>query len=63
MIDGYARLDLRLTPQNEIVFIEANPNPMLAKDEDFALAGEKAGLPYPKLIQRILQVGKATARD
>lgn len=63
LIDGYARLDLRLTPQNEIVFIEANPNPMLAKDEDFALAGEKAGLPYPKLIQRILQVGKATARD
>ena len=63
LIDGYARLDLRLTPQNEIVFIEANPNPMLAKDEDFALAAEKAGLPYPKLIQRILQVGKATARD
>ena len=63
LIDGYARLDLRLTAQNEIVFIEANPNPMLAKDEDFALAAEKAGLPFPKLIQRILQVGKATARD
>ena len=26
-IDGYARLDLRLTPENEIYFIEANPNP------------------------------------
>src|SRR5690606_20715629 len=63
LIDGYARLDLRLTPQNEIVFIEANPNPMLAKDEDFALAADRAGLPYPKLIQRILQVGKATVRD
>ncbi len=63
LIDGYARLDLRLTSENEIVFIEANPNPMLAKDEDFAMAGAKAGLPYPKLIQKILQVGKATVRD
>jgi D-alanine-D-alanine ligase len=63
LIDGYARLDLRLTPENEIVFIEANPNPMLAKDEDFALAADKAGLPFPKLVQRILQVGKTTVRD
>jgi len=63
LIDGYARLDLRLTAADEIVFIEANPNPILAKDEDFAMAAEKAGLPYPKLIQKILQVGKATVRD
>jgi D-alanine-D-alanine ligase len=63
LIDGYARLDLRLTAGNEIVFIEANPNPMLARDEDFALAAEKAGLPFPKLVQRILQVGKRTVRD
>lgn len=63
LIDGYARLDLRLTPDDEIVFIEANPNPMLARDEDFALAAAKAGLPYPELIQKILQVGKTTVRD
>jgi len=36
-IDGYARIDLRLTPANEVYFIEANPNPILAADEDFAL--------------------------
>lgn len=63
LIDGYARMDLRLTPENEIVFIEANPNPMLAKDEDFALAADKAGLPYPKLIKKILRTGKTTSRD
>src|ERR1700681_3523128 len=34
-IDGYARIDLRLTAANEIYFIEANPNPILAADEDF----------------------------
>jgi D-alanine-D-alanine ligase len=63
LIDGYARLDLRLTAEDEIVFIEANPNPILAQDEDFAMAAEKAGMPYPKLIQKILQTGKATVRD
>jgi len=55
-IQGYARLDMRLTPEGEIVFIEANPNPMLAKDEDFALAADKAGLAYPELIRRIIQL-------
>jgi D-alanine-D-alanine ligase len=35
-IDGYARIDLRLSPENKLYFIEANPNPHLAADEDFA---------------------------
>ena len=55
-IDSYARLDLRLTPQNELVFIEANPNPILAKDEDFAESAKKAEIPYEKLIQKIVQL-------
>ncbi|MBK7642956.1 MAG: ATP-grasp domain-containing protein [Planctomycetes bacterium] len=63
LIDGYARIDLRLTAAGEIVFIEANPNPMLARDEDFALSAAKAGLPFTKLIQRILKVGETTVRD
>ena len=29
-IDGYARIDLRLSPANQLYFIEANPNPILA---------------------------------
>jgi D-alanine-D-alanine ligase len=62
-IDGYARLDLRLTPKNEIYFIEANPNPILAEDEDFAQAAGKAGLPYPQLIDRIIRQGMNTLRD
>ncbi len=62
-IDGYARIDLRLTPTNEVYFIEANPNPILAADEDFALSADKAGLPYPQLIDRIIQNGMKTVRD
>jgi D-alanine-D-alanine ligase len=62
-IDGYARLDLRLTPANEVYFIEANPNPILAQDEDFARSAMKTGLSYPQLIDRIARLGLKTDRD
>ena len=61
-IDGYARLDLRVTAKNEVYFIEANPNPMLAADEDFAQSALKAGLSYPQLIDRILRLGLNSVR-
>jgi len=56
-IEGYARIDLRLTETNELYFIEANPNPHLAADEDFAQSAEKAGLKYPQLIERLIRLG------
>jgi D-alanine-D-alanine ligase len=62
-IDGYARIDLRLTASNEIYFIEANPNPILAPDEDFAESALKAKISYPELIERIIRLGLATLRD
>ncbi len=34
----YGRIDLRLTPDGEVVFLEANPNPNLAYGEDIAEA-------------------------
>ena len=62
-IDGYARVDLRLNAKNELYFIEANPNPILAPDEDFAQSALKAGLAYPQLIDRIARLGLGTVRD
>jgi D-alanine-D-alanine ligase len=62
-IDGYARVDLRVTAANQIYFIEANPNPILAADEDFAESALKAGVQYPQLIERILRVGLKTVRE
>jgi D-alanine-D-alanine ligase len=62
-IDGYARLDLRLTATNEVYFIEANPNPFLAPDEDFAQSALKANMPFPQLIDRIVQLGFRAVRD
>jgi len=62
-IDGYARVDLRLTADNKIYFIEANPNPILAADEDFAQSANKAGVAYPQLIQQIVRLGLNSVRD
>ncbi|ACB75445.1 D-alanine--D-alanine ligase family protein [Opitutus terrae] len=62
-IDGYARLDLRLNARNELWFIEANANPILAPDEDFALSAGKAGLSYPQLIDRIARLGLSAVRE
>lgn len=56
-LSGYARIDLRLTPEDEISVIEANAVPDLASDEDYAMAAEAAGIPYPSLIQRIVNLG------
>lgn len=62
-IDGYARIDLRLTADHKLYFIEANPNPILAEDEDFAQSAARAGSPYPRLIDRIMRLGLGAIRD
>lgn len=50
----YARIDVRLTKDNEIWFIEANANPFLSYGHDSAEAAHKAGLRYDAFIQRIV---------
>jgi D-alanine-D-alanine ligase len=62
-IDGYGRIDLRLAADGNVYFIEANPNPILAADEDFAQSAQKAGFSFAALIQQILRNGLAAARE
>jgi D-alanine-D-alanine ligase len=54
---GYSRIDLRLDASGRIYVLEANPNPQIARAEDFAMSAAAAGLPYPALLQRILTTG------
>jgi D-alanine-D-alanine ligase len=56
-LSGYARIDLRCDEQGRIYVLEANPNPQIARSEDFAASAAKVGLPYPALLQRILSTG------
>jgi D-alanine-D-alanine ligase len=56
-LSGYARIDLRLDANGTIWVLEANPNPQIAKGEDFAASAEKAGIAYDALLQRIINLG------
>ena len=56
-LSGYARIDLRLDGAGMPWVIEANPNPQIAKGEDFAASAEKTGIGYEALLQRILNLG------
>lgn len=56
-LTGYARIDLRLTPEGGIFVLEANPNPQLAYGEDFAESAQASGISYEALLQRILTLG------
>ncbi|MGE5125361.1 MAG: D-alanine--D-alanine ligase family protein [Betaproteobacteria bacterium] len=57
MLSGYARIDLRLRPDGEPCVMEANPNPQLSADEDFAESAKAAGIGYSALVQRIVDLG------
>lgn len=56
-LSGYARIDLRLDAQGRAWMLEANPNPQIARGEDFAASAEKSGLGYEALLQRVLNLG------
>jgi len=56
-LSGYARMDFRLTPEGKLSVLEANPNPNLARGEDFAASAEHAGTPYDELLEQILHLG------
>lgn len=59
-IQGFGRIDLRIK-DNEIYFIEANPNPSIAKKEDYALSANKAGVEYEELISKIVSLSLSAA--
>jgi D-alanine-D-alanine ligase len=60
-LDGYNRVDYRLAEDGKLYFLEANPNPDIARSEEFASAAEEAGTSYPELIDRILRLGHQRA--
>jgi D-alanine-D-alanine ligase len=61
-LDGYARIDFRLAADGTLYFIEANPNPEIAKSQEFATAARHDGLDYPDLLHRILALGISRAK-
>ena len=61
-LDGYARIDFRLSPDNVPYFLEANPNPEIAEAEEFSQAAQFDGLEYDAMLERILALGIRRAK-
>jgi D-alanine-D-alanine ligase len=53
-LQDYARLDVRLTPADDVWVLEANANPFISFGHDLANAAEKAGMDYYAFINRIV---------
>ena len=56
-LDGYARIDFRLSSANVPYFLDANPNPDISDGEELASAAALIGMKYGELISRILNLG------
>jgi D-alanine-D-alanine ligase len=62
-LDGYARIDFRLSNDGIPYFLEANPNPEIAESQEFAAAARHVGLEYPDLLQSIVGLGLRRAQQ
>ena len=60
-LDGYARVDFRLSADGTPYFLEVNPNPEIAQSQEFATAAKHDGLAYPDLLHRIVTLGISRA--
>ena len=56
-LSGYARIDYRLTEDGRMYVLEVNPNPQIARDEDFADSAQHCGVGYEPLLQKIMTLG------
>lgn len=56
-LTGYNRIDFRLNDAGEVYLLEANPNPQIARGEDFAESAAAAGISYEALLQKIITLG------
>jgi D-alanine-D-alanine ligase len=50
-------MDFRMRADGTIFVLEANANPNLAEEEDFARSAASAGIDYDELLGRLLSLG------
>ena len=55
-VRDYGRVDIRLTDTGEIYVLEVNASCYLERSSEFAMAAAAAGMDYPQLIERIVQL-------
>jgi D-alanine-D-alanine ligase len=52
---GYGRVDFRVDEDNRPWVLEVNANPCISPDAGFTAAAARAGIPYPQVVERILE--------
>jgi D-alanine-D-alanine ligase len=57
----YARLDLRVSADNHIYVLEANPNPDLTEGVSFMHCAEEAGYTFSRTLRRIVELAQGRA--
>jgi D-alanine-D-alanine ligase len=64
-LEGYARIDYRLSAEGVPYFLEANPNPEIAESQEFAQSALHDGTSYGDLLQQLigLAIKRQTARN
>jgi D-alanine-D-alanine ligase len=55
-VRDYGRVDIRLTDTGEIYVLEVNASCYLERSSEFAMSAAAAGMDYPQLIERIVQL-------
>ncbi|MBA3445825.1 MAG: D-alanine--D-alanine ligase [Gemmatimonadales bacterium] len=55
-VRDYGRVDLRLTDTGEIYVLEVNASCYLEKSSEFAMSAAAAGMDYPRLIEKIVNL-------
>jgi D-alanine-D-alanine ligase len=58
-VRDYGRVDIRLTDTGDIYVLEVNASCYLEKNSEFAMAAAAAGMDYPRLIERIVDLAVA----
>ncbi|MFQ5828456.1 MAG: ATP-grasp domain-containing protein [Candidatus Methylomirabilia bacterium] len=59
----YTRFDFRITPDNTVYLIEANPNPYLHSTAEFIKGARAAGRSHPQTILEIVELARARYRS
>lgn len=56
-LNGYARIDIRMTEDEKIYVLEANPNPDISELDEFAESARFLKIKYPELLDQIIRLG------
>tara|TARA_B100001971_G_scaffold215193_1_gene260025 strand:- start:116177 stop:117178 length:1002 start_codon:yes stop_codon:yes gene_type:complete len=57
-LSGYARIDIRVDANQNIYILEANPNPNISFDDEFAMSAKNVGLSYKDLIKKVITLSQ-----